>query len=498
LLSFFGNPREFAVVMWRTETMHVVREFLSHLANSYHAHSPIWRVCIAVAGILLCLIGGQAVLNSLVANPSYPDHVVVDLYLQTDFDIYMRAAENLSANPYRPELGTGFDRYGYPPLLADVLAALKLLLGPVLLGALWPALCAASIVGAVVLLGRGFGARLGYHWIALAVGIVLIGRVVRSDIIHGQINVMVLLLLATGLLLRSQNRVIAASIAFAVMMSLKPFMGAVMIYFALRADWRMVRWGLGMGAAVFVTSFLPTLPSMIEAALGWREATQYFTSPPFVTKPDNQSAYGMLLRMFTDTPFSTPWVNNPAFIPAFMALAIALAGALAIVGLYLGKRGPDDEEARIAPAPALLLLECSMVLALAMFCGPLTEGNHMILVLAGLAGALIVGAERIKAKSAQSLLWLVAIAAWLLPALFVVFPKSLSFTYGLEVTWDDLSGLEILLSGRSAILLLFSGAATAIALWQERKTSLETAITKPPFGKRRSVAQPASDAARSH
>ncbi len=476
--------------------MHAARELFACLANFEAHNSRLWRVSVAVAGAFLCLVGGALIVNAFLANPAYPDHGQADLLLNSDFDLYVRAADGLAGNPYRPELGAGFDRYGYPPLLAGVLAGLKYLLGPSLLGLLWPALCVASLAGAIVLLARGFGAKLGYHWIAVIMGVVLLGRVVRMDIYHGQVNVMILLLFAGGLLLRSQGREIAAAAAFAVMMSLKPFMGAVLIYFMLRGGWRMTVWALGLGAALFAASFLPTWPNIADAALGWGEAQRHFTSPPFVTKPDNQSAYGLFMRMFTETPFSTPWINNPQLVPVAMSLAVASAAILAVLGLHLGKREDEDEETRIGPAPAVLLLECAMVLALLMSCGPLTEGNHMILGFAGLAGALIVGAKRIAARSKHSRLWVVTIIAWLLPALFVVFPKGLWFAYGVEATWVDLSGWEILLSGRGAITLLLAATASAVTLWQERKSDVEVAIPKRPFGKRSSIRQSTAGAAR--
>jgi hypothetical protein len=249
------------------------------------------------------------------------------------------------------------------------------------------------------------------------------------------------------------------------MMSLKPFMGMVVIYFALRGDWRMVCWGLGMGAAVFIASFIPTLPNAIEAFEGWRTNTQHFTSPPFVTKPDNQSMYGMLLRMFTETKYGAPWVNAPQLVPAFMALAIALAGSLVVMGLYMA-RGPERQ--RIGPRPAVLLLECMMVFALFAFCGPLTEGNYQLLALGGLAAALIVGTERSLAWSKNTPLWVATILAWTLPCLFVANPKGFWFTFGLQSTWSDIEGWKILLSGRVGFLFLGAGGLTALTLWRER------------------------------
>ena len=162
--------------------MHAVRELFVCLENFEASSSRLWRVSVAVAGALLCLVGGALIVNAFIANPTYPDHGQTDRLLNSDFDLYVRAADGLAGNPYRPELGAGFDRYGYPPLLAGVLAGLQYLLGPNVLGLFWPALCVASLTGAIVLLARGFGAKLGYHWIAVIMGVVLLGRVVRMDI----------------------------------------------------------------------------------------------------------------------------------------------------------------------------------------------------------------------------------------------------------------------------------------------------------------------------
>src|SRR5689334_5526317 len=151
--------------------------------------------------------------------------------------------------------------------------------------------------------------------------------------------------------------------------------------------------------------------------------------------------------MFTGAESSTPWTNAPGLVPVFMTASVTLAAALAVIGLQLN-RGGDLERVgeRVGPKPAVLLLECSMVFALAAFCGPLTEGNHMILAFAGLGGAAILGMERIGAHSRNSLLWILTIIAWALPCFFVVFPKSIWLTLGTSASWAGLNGWEILLS----------------------------------------------------
>ena len=386
--------------------MHVTGESIALSGKSHIANSPIWRIAIAIFGIFLCLIGGQTILQSLFAAPN----------------------------------STGHGAAGFS-----------------LTGALWAALCVTSAICAIILLARGFGSRLGYHWIALLVGIALMSGATSGDI--------VLFLLAAGLLLRSQNHVIAASLAFTAMMLLQPVMAAVLIYFVLRADWRMARWGLGMGAAAILASFPLDWPNLIEAA-------QRFVSSPLSAGPDNQSAYGFVQRMFDD----------PALVPVFMAPTVALAGVLAVVGLHLGKNDDVDEDARPGPTPAILLLECSLIVALAMACGLLTKGSHMAVALAGLAGALIVGLERIRAKSKHANVWTLAILAWIPPVLLALLP--------------DLQTGKILAGSGGAIALFLAGASTAVVLWRERKAAAEIVIPQRPFGKRRRSAQPAPAAIR--
>src|SRR5262249_25221060 len=83
-------------------------------------------------------------------------------------------------------------------------------------------------------------------------------------------------------------------------------------------------------------------------------------------------------------------------------------------------------------------------------------------------GAGIVGAERIGAHSRYSVFWVLTIIAWALPCLFVAYPKSVWFTFGVADTWTGIEGWKILLSGRSGLLMLGAGGFTAFTLWRER------------------------------
>ena len=216
---------------------------------------------------------------------------------------------------------------------------------------------------------------------------------------------------------------------------------------------------------MFIGSFLPFGAKALEAFSGWREATQYFTSPPFALKGDNQSIFGLAQRLFTENEYSTPWIANPMLVNVLVGAAILLAAAFGYLGLVANRKleGTAQQDS------AELLLECMMVVALFMAVSPLTEGDHMIITFAGLGAALVVGFRRLRESTPARRLWIAAMAAWVLPALVLVSPKPLPFTYGTYLTWFDLGGPEILLTGRSYVLLMLAGGLTALALWRDRR-----------------------------
>lgn len=434
-----------------------LRDWAGRISRHAALSNPVFLAACAILGVLFGLVGAYALTGDFRELPHYP--------AGADLSLYIRAGDALPGNPYSADVNTGFDRYGYPPLLADVFAFLKLIVGPTLVLWIWPTLCAAALIASVIMLARAFGAKLPWQVIVLILGVLSVGVTMRSDILHGQVNIFILLLLSSGIYLRSKGWIIAPALLFAIMMSLKPFMGAVAVFFLLRRDWRMAAWTFGLGAAVFLGSFLTMGAGALEAFTGWREATHYFTSPPFADKPDNQSVYGLALRLFTTNEYSTPWVASPLMVNALVGAAILAAAAIGLFGMFANRSAmqtPGQQDR------AELLLECMMVIALFMAVSPLTEGDHMIITFAGLASALIVGMRRLSEGSPARPWWIAAMIAWALPAIFLITPKPLPFTYGTYMTWFDLDGLEILLTGRSFVFLMLAGGLTAIAMWRSR------------------------------
>ncbi|MFT3724212.1 MAG: glycosyltransferase family 87 protein [Hyphomonadaceae bacterium] len=420
------------------------------------------RAIVLLIGAVLCALGIAQIVEMFLENTAYPAN--------TDLSLYLRAADTVLAggNPYDRTINTGFDIYGYPPLLADVLALMSATIGANAIHTLWPFLCAASLIASIVLVCRGFGVRIGWHWIVLIIGLLSLSRLVRIDIYHGQVNFFILLLVVGSLLLRARGQLILAALCLAIAMSLKPFFGILAIYFVVRKDWRMAIYSVGLGAVVFFLSFVPLYATVIESFQGWRDASSQLITGASGARGDNQSLYGLFLRMFTTTPFSTPWLENSTLVPVFTTLGVVVAGAFA----WFLFSSPRNAVPALAPQRLpVALLECTTVLALSLACGPYTEGDHIFFTLAALAVTIILGVERWRDQGPHTKLWIATALAWSISVGFIALPKSVWFTLGTPGSYNDLSGSLILLSGRNGLLLLLAGAMTAITLGMERRSA---------------------------
>lgn len=419
------------------------------------------RWLIFLVGLALCIVGTNEIVKTFLENPLYPEH--------TDLGLYLRAADAVlvGKNPYDPTVNTGFDIYGYPPLLADMLALMSVVIGHDAIHVVWPLLCGTSLIAAVVLIARGFEITTAWHWIVLIVGMLSVSRLVRMDIYHGQVNFFILLLMVGSVLWHGRGQIILAAFCLAIAMSLKPFFGILAIYYLVRRDWKMAGYSLGMGAAVFLLSFIPLYATVIESFMGWRDASSQLISGASGARGDNQSLYGMFLRMFTPTPFSTPWINNSMLTAVFTSIGVLVAGSIAWFLLSANRNSLQN----LSPArPVVRLLECATVLALSFACGPYTEGDHIFFTLAGLAATAILGFERWKQAGPLVGLWMASAIAWSLSVAFIALPKLVWFTLGTPDANRNLQGALILLSGRNGLLLLLAGVMTAITLGAERRS----------------------------
>jgi hypothetical protein len=298
---------------------------------------------------------------------------------------------------------------------------------------------------------RCFGWKAPWLVIVGVFGLLLNGDIVRSDLFHGQPHFFLLLLIVAGILAFRKGQTLGGALAWAGVIVCKPFAGIFVLALLRRGQYREAIYTLGCSAGLFFASFLPFAANLGDAFRGWLGATRFHTSFPNIAKSTNESFNGFFTRIFSENPFSTPWVIAPELV-AWLGFAFI---ALALAGVWFGASSKQERE-RLAPAErdAHDLVEFSLALGLVLVFGPLMEGPHVFMILPGVFGAAIIAEHRWRSAASNKMWWLAASVAWLgvLGVFLIPFASSLT-----HPTWlGHLEGLMILIS-------LKFGAAVAAA-----------------------------------
>ncbi len=411
----------------------------------------------ASAAALLVALAGFLLVRKILTTPSWP--------ADTDLSVYLNAADAILAgsSPYNPSLYAA-DPYGYPPLFAEFMALLRLVLGRGHSWLIWPLVCAVCLFGALNLLMRKFGTRSPVSWIGVAGGLLMLGHIGRSDLFHGQPDFVLLLLFMSGLLCLRQGAIPSGALAWGVMIVVKPFLGAVVFYLLRRGQWRAAIATVAISGTLFFLSFLPFATRLPDAIRGWLEASRWFTTIPNVAKPANQTAYGLFTRLFVDTQYSDPWIDAPALVPILMIPVLLIV----VAGIYFGISGrttASSEGASNAESGARDIIEASLPLGLVMAMGPLAEAPHLYLLLPAVFASGIM--LRLKWNTPHlRKLWVAATGFW--AALFMLFIIPYRATLLAVYSWPELTGVKILISGLNGYIVLAACLLAAWALHSER------------------------------
>lgn len=233
--------------------------------------------------------------------------------------------------------------------------------------------------------------RVAWPWVALIITFAGSTYMVRDDLYHGETNYLLLFLLTLGLWLHSQGRTTASGVNWGLIFIVKPFVGLLVPYLLWRRQWRTALAAICTSGTLMVLSFVPTLPTGLATVRGWVQVSGYYSSAAYSSRPDNIALHGFILRLFSANDFTAPWLNSGLLVTtlSFGALIVLL---LAFFAAVPGKKlltAPDSERA------ALLLAEVGLVVALGMAYGPLTEGDHLQLLLPGLVGVLLIARRRV-------------------------------------------------------------------------------------------------------
>ena len=389
----------------------------------------------------------------------------------TDMSVYLNAAEAFASgqNMYdRVHYPT--DVYGYPPLFAEIIAAVRAVLGDGRGLIVWMALGAVALFASIAVLMRGFGRRTSWKWVVLLFSLFFAGHITRSDLYHLQPHFLLLLLIVLGLRFFTQSKAIAGGLAWAAVFVCKPFTGALVFWLMRRGNWRAAFATLTAATVLFVGSFLPFLPDIIGGVRGWVTASGFHTGWPNVAKSANETFYGLFNRLFgPETKFSVPWVEIPSIIPFLMIPFFMIAA----VGIYFSVTGKSRTAAIPAEElPAQNMVQAATVLGFTMSCGPLMESPHCFMLMPGLIGSWLLARRRWSENAETKWRWLAAAGAWSLTMFWLMFPLTLPIVNFYML--GQISGPLLLLTVKMGLCLLASCLLTTFAVVGDRKAQRVT------------------------
>ena len=435
---------------------------LTNLLRSSHL-----RTLAAMLAILLILLDSVALYRAIQGNP-YPFWKT-----NTDFGGYLRASTSFMNGEdiyaYQPcpcnlLYGTReiHDQYPYPPFFAALLIPLTVT-GDAAARYLWLCISLGCIIGSLMLLLRGFGTRISWHWIALAFAVICMSRIGRSDLYHGQVNFLLMFLIVLGLWCYSKGKHTAAGIVLGVAFVIKPFLGIILIYFLWRRQWRTAFTSALTGGILLILSFVPlVLTQGLSIVQRWLTTSAYYTSGAVAARPDNYSLNGLLLRLFNTNYFTTPLFESASLTRILSVLLIVFLFGTFSLALLPQQRWP----AALRETPALLLAEVGLLVGLTMTYGPMTERDHFFLLTPGLVGVILLAQQR-HVNQALSKLWCCVIAGWTIFFALQTSPVKLNLGVAPAETWSRLAGSGILWTGEVGMMLLLITVLLAYALRRE-------------------------------
>lgn len=434
---------------------------LAHLGQL--ANRVAWPTAIVLVAFAIWML-----VRKFLSAPSWPNH-------GTDLSVYLNAARALTSggNMY-DKINYPADPYGYPPLFAEVIAVLRIVLGDGKLWLLWTGFGAGCLLASLAIMMRGFGVKLAWKWVAMAFGALVAGNLARSDIYHVQPHFILLLLIVIGVRAFGNARLLTGGIAWAVVLVCKPFTGVIVFTLMRRGEWRAVAHTLIAAGILFIGSLLAFIPNIVAGVQGWMEASSYHTTLPNVAKSANESFFGLLQRLFNEpTDFASPWVYMPKLIPMLIAplLVITIGGIILGTSTKAQWKGTQHSE-----RGAKGLLQTAVVLGFSMSCGPLLEAPHCFMLLPGLAGSAILAAKRWDEGSPIKWRWVAAATAWALTFAWFLIPVSTPLInfYAL----GHMTGFTILITAKMGAFVMASCLLSVFAQLGDHATQTDRAAFK--------------------
>jgi alpha-1,2-mannosyltransferase len=293
-----------------------------------------------------------------------------------DLDAYLTASRAIwQGQPlYAPFLHHPFPdptlrpAYIYPPVFALLLAPLGLLPDAVA-NVVWLLVGQVSLAAALVLVLRWLRPTAGAVTAILCATLTFYPLWV--DVVQGQANLLILLLVTVGIagIVRGKPA-FGVALGAAAALKLTPFI--LLAWLLLDRRIREAAWMIGaftaVTAAAALLRFQDTVVFFGQVIPALASGTAYYA---------NQSLAGVLARLFSVNPYTTPW-----FAPSWSALLLA-AGAIALSALWFFRTRHEPARLRaVAFIPLVPLLSS------------ITWPHHLVLLLPMLWLAAIALGER--------------------------------------------------------------------------------------------------------
>jgi hypothetical protein len=438
--------------------------------------SSRWLPLLGVVGGIMLLMVGLAWTFRHALQLS-PDIVMVD------YQLYAKASRALmdGGDPYQyrttSDDGHVFYGYVYPPIVAWALAPIVGLLSFTAGYSLWIMICVAAFASSLVVLLRAFHSPVSWWIVSLAVGAGSLTYLVRENLYHGQIDVILLLFVACGLTLLIRGQQVPAGVLLGLAASGKPFLGILLLLLLWRGQFKSAVSMVATGAVLLVLGFLPTLVNGTAVIESWIGVSRYASSPAFAAFPANHAISALFLRLFTSTPFAAPWIESQTALllaDAILVGVIVVAWALTVP---FGTGPIQETGSDLVAAPGLLLFaECGQLLGLLYAFGPLAEANHFFMLLPGMIGTIRLATASPNREVRRR--WLPAAVAW--TVLFVAIASPLrQFSLASPIE-QYVSGPTVLLTGRLGLLLLAVALTASWSRWREARASAVTVAKMVP------------------
>ena len=195
----------------------------------------------------------------------------------------------------------------------------------------WIAFKLLLLAATVVLLARASAPPGdGRRWLAIVVLLFAAFETTVREFAIGQVNVVILFLLALASTSLARGREWLGGAALGATLLLKPIPGMILVGFAMRRQWRTVAAAAGFVALVTVAS---VAVYGLDAHLSCVSATTAVLRG-FSRWWANQSVMGFLVHVGVPNQYSTVWLAAPWLVRVlWLASALALTGAATLVTL---------------------------------------------------------------------------------------------------------------------------------------------------------------------